>query len=76
MLEVLGVIGVLHKHDEVLITLKVVVELNDILVLHEALNVALLLGLPKLVLVEEHFLVDDLLDDLLNIIKGDKILDF
>lgn len=76
MLEVLGVIGVLHKHDEVLITLKVVVELNDILVLHEPLNEAFLFGLTELVLVEEHFLVDDLLDDLLNIIKGDKILDF
>lgn len=70
MFEVLGVIGVLHEHDEVLITLKVVIELNDILVLHEALYEALLLGLPELVLVEEHFLVDDLLDDLLNIIKG------
>ena len=69
MLEVLGVIGVLHEHDEVLITLKVVVELNDILMLHETLDVAFLFSLPELVLVEEHFLVDDLLDDLLNIIK-------
>ena len=76
MLKVLGIVGIFHKHNEILIILKIVVQLNDVLVFHQVLDETLLLSLSELVLIEQHFLLNDFLDDLLNNIeKVDKILE-
>ena len=60
MLEVLGVISVLHEHHKVLIILEIIVKLNDVLVLHNVLDVALLLSLHNLILVQKHLFLNEL----------------
>jgi len=65
MLEVLGVISVLHEHHKVLIILEIIIKLNDVLVLHYVLDVALLLSLHNLILVQKHLFLNELFHDLL-----------
>ena len=70
MLEVLGVISVLHEHHKVLIILEIIVKLNDVLVLHNVLDVALLLSLHNLILVQKHLFLNELFHDLLLLLKS------
>lgn len=65
VLEVFGVISVFHEHHEVLIVLEVIVELDDVLMLHYVLDAAFLLSLPYLILVQEHLFLNQLFHDLL-----------